>query len=696
MKELKFIKKNKYRNICVDYACLDCETSWNHDIDNPICWITSIQFLFQDEYFLFRKPSEFINHLKSIENEIVDRDKNKIVIYIHNASYDLSYLIQWLVKGFGNDFKMIAVSSHKIISFTISCFEFRCSYKLSNKSLNKWSKDLNTENRKQVGYYDYDKIIYQDNKLTEKEKLYDKMDVIVLNECLKKQFELFNDNVITVPITSTGYIRRIARNNFKKQKGQREEFKRTRLNEFDYKLINEEFSGGMTHGNRFYCGEKIVCRKGQKIGHRDFQSHYPSQQRNYEYPIGKPFLYYNEQDNTTIKDVLELSNDYCCFIEIRIMNVKLKSYVTIPFLQTYKLRTSYDREKGLSIIDDNGRVIKTNDCYTTIVLTNKDLTIINEQYIFDYQIINVIAFEKGFLPDYMNITVDEQYINKSKYKDIHKKLEKEKGENNIDTLDALTNLMKAKNLLNAIYGMSATRPIRDEYTINDINTMEWNCEYVKNIQEELNKYYNSYNNFMRYQWGAWCTSLARFELYEYIKIIGYENIIYCDTDSIFYFESKETEKRIEKLNKIKHKKAINNKAYVEVNNKLIYYDIFDKEESLKQFKFLHSKCYGYITERGEFVITIAGVTRDNGKVGNHKITREQEIGSLDNLKTGFIFNECGGTRAIYTDRKAETININGHETEVSSGCIIEKVTKTLSCIYDDYDLNYMEIEESEV
>ena len=61
---IKFIKKNKYRNICVDYACLDCETSWNHDIDNPICWITSIQFLFQDEYFLFRKPSEFVKHLK--------------------------------------------------------------------------------------------------------------------------------------------------------------------------------------------------------------------------------------------------------------------------------------------------------------------------------------------------------------------------------------------------------------------------------------------------------------------------------------------------------------------------------------------------------------------------------------------------------------------------------------------------------
>lgn len=696
MKELKFLKKNKYRNICKDYACLDSETSWNHDIDNPICWITSIQFLFQDEYFLFRKPSDFIRHLKLIENEIIDTEKNKIVIYIHNASYDLSYLIQWLVKGFGNEYKMIAESNHKIISFTISCFEFRCSYKLSNKSLNKWAKDLNTEHRKQVGTYDYDKIIYQDSKLTEIEQLYDKLDVIVLKECLEKQFELFNDSVVSVPITSTGYIRRIARTNFKNQKGQREEFKRTRLNEFDYKLVNEEFSGGMTHGNRFYSDKKLVCRRGQKIGHRDFQSHYPSQQRNYEYPIGKPFLYYNEEDSPTINDVFELAKEYCCFVEIRIMNVKVKNYVTIPFLQTWKLRSSYDREKGLSIVDDNGRVLSTNDCYTTIVLTNMDLKIINEQYKFDYQITNVIVFEKGFLPYYMTKTVDEQYINKSKYKDIHKKLEKEKGENYIDTIDALTNLMKAKNLLNAIYGMSATRPIRDLYDIADINTLEWKCNHVENIQEELDNYYSSYNNFMRYQWGAWCTSLARFELYEYITIIGYENIIYCDTDSIFYFSSKETEKRIEKINKIKHKKAIKNNAYVEVNNKKVFYDIFDKEEPLKQFKFLHSKCYGYITERREFVVTIAGVTRDNGKVGNQKITREYEIGNLDNLKTGFIFNECGGTRSIYTDRQAEVININGHETEISSGCIIKKVTKTLSSIYDDYDLNYMEVEEGEM
>lgn len=696
MFNLKFKKKNKFKNICVDFGCLDCETSWNHDIDNPICWITSIQFLFQNNYYLFRKPSEFINLLKEIENEIANKEKNKIVIYIHNASYDLSYLIQWLVNAFGNDYKMIAITTHKIISFSISVFEFRCSYKLSNKSLYKWSKDLKTEHTKLIGSYDYDKIIYQDSVLTENEKMYDKLDVVVLRECLEKQFELFGDDVISVPLTSTGYIRRIARNNFKKEKNQRELFSKTRLNEFYYKIVNEEFSGGLTHGNRFLCNKKLVCRKGQLIGHRDFQSHYPSQQRNYDFPIGNPFIYYDEKDNATIQDIFKISKEFCCFVEIKIMNVKIKKYVTIPFLQTWKLKSSYDRERDLEIIDDNGRVLYTNDCYTTIVLTDLDLEIINSQYSFDYIISNVVAFKKGKLPKYMLDTIDEQFLNKTKFKKIHKQLEMEKGENDSETIEALVNLMKAKNLLNAIYGMTATRPIRDNYTISNVKEMSWKKENIINIQEELDTYYNSYNNFMRYQWGAWCTSLARYELYMYITTIGYENIIYCDTDSIFYFSSKKIEKKIEKLNKIKRQQAIKNNAYVIFDNKKIYYDCFEEEENLKQFKFLHAKCYGYITQRNEFCVTIAGVTRDNGKTGSEKITREEEIGSLDNLTNGFIFNECGGTRAIYTDNEATTMNINGHKTEISSGCIIEKVTKTLSSIYDDYDIDFMDIEKGEI
>ena len=44
----------------------DTETSHNHNEKNPICWITSIQVFFNGKYFLFRKPTEFMEYLNRL------------------------------------------------------------------------------------------------------------------------------------------------------------------------------------------------------------------------------------------------------------------------------------------------------------------------------------------------------------------------------------------------------------------------------------------------------------------------------------------------------------------------------------------------------------------------------------------------------------------------------------------------------
>ena len=170
-------------------------------------------------------------------------------------------------------------------------------------------------------------------------------------------------------------------------------------------------------------------------------------------------------------------------------------------------------------------------------------------------------------------------------------------------------------------------------------------------------------------------------------IIGYENFLYCDTDSCFYVddENNTIEKKIEELNKKWLKENEEKGFYIISNDKKVNYHQFDNEnEKIVSFRFLHSKCYAYefINKKGEKELkcVIAGVVAKKGKV-----TREQELGSIDNLKSGKQFVKCGGTRAIYTE--SGIFEYNGNIC--SSSCIIVPDTKTLSndieSILESYD-----------
>ena len=84
---------------------------------------------------------------------------------------------------------------------------------------------------------------------------------------------------------------------------------------------------------------------------------------------------------------------------------------------------------------------------------------------------------------------------------------------------------------------------------------------------------------------------------------------------------------------------------------------------------MHSKCYAYVTSDGKLHCTIAGVTRKYGGV-----TREQELGTIDELKSGKKFIKNGGTRCIYVEKNEYT----------DSCAIILKTEKTLSSLTENY------------
>ena len=229
----------------------------------------------------------------------------------------------------------------------------------------------------------------------------------------------------------------------------------------------------------------------------------------------------------------------------------------------------------------------------------------------------------------------------------------------------------------------------------------------KTVQQWLDDYYGNRNSFLQYQIGVAVTALARYELYEYITAIGYDKVLYSDTDSIFYIKDPEVEKRIAELNRLKHEKAEKLGAYViSSEGEKIYYDVFEAEPDIIGFKGLHSKCYGYIErEDGNNILkaTIAGVPDHTviGKDRNGKqifLTREEELGgitaevklrypkiefnpweALGNIKDDFAFKTNTGTYAYYLNQRPHTEYVDGHEIITAGGCIIKKLEeKTIS------------------
>jgi len=660
--------KNGKKVYLEKYICLDTETSHNHeeDAEKQKCWIYQWAFTFNGGIYYGRTPIQLCEKLKEISEHYQLSEQKRIKIYVHNLPYDFSYLVMFLYQYFGDPVSVLAYANHKVFDIAYkNGIEFMCTYKLSNDSLDRWSKKLNTQHCKLVGSIDYDKIRYQTTALNKRDWKYMFYDIIVLDECVEKQYELYNDNVASCPLTSTGYTRRELLRAYKGEghhgyitKDQRD-FKKTRLYYDTYIPYREEFSGGISQGNRNLKGQVVEA----DIRHKDFRSHYVSQKVN-GFPMGRPVHYTR---HTTIEFLRTKSDKYAIMCEIVMQDVRLKSkHITLPYLQTsHVLR---HRTKNFDYVDDNGRIVAfKGQC--RIYLDLNEFLFVLKQYDMKYVIKNTWASRLGPLPAFMQDTIDKHFKGKSDYKTMEKRLKKQGASRDL-IMEAHINLMKSKNIVNGIYGVAATDPVRQEIELKE-NVWSTKPLTEELINEQLDNYYKSFNKCMRFVWGCYFTIYARLELMEFIELIGYDNFLYADTDSAFYISTPEIEERIEKRNKELYDQAIADGQYITTDDgKIITYNAFcDEDEDIIQFKFLHSKCYAYVTADGKLHSTIAGVQKRNGKT-----YEEDELGCIDNLKEGFTFVKCGGTKAVYVGHDIDMYDGN----ITCGGCIITRTTKTLN------------------
>ena len=647
-KELQ--KNHKITKYATKYICLDTETSHT---TNTCAWVYQWAAKLGELYVYGRKPSEIIDFMQRVAEHYGLSTDKKILLFIHNASYDVQYLKLFL-RMYDPSADFLAIDAHGIIQVDVVGFRILCSYKLTNLSLAALSDNYAEKYTKAVGEIDYSIVRFQDTPLTDSDWYYMFSDVASQDDGIKGYLKMQGYKyAFRAPITSTGFVRANCRKAAKADETWRAEFLESRLDLDQYNLCRQCFMGGVCIASFKYSG---VTVRGDNLRHKDFTSSYPARQLLDYFPVGAP-SWYGEIES--VEELDELCDEYCVIFILTLDNVHIKQGVTAPCIPSSKC---IHKENELKL---NGKIVSADTL--TMVVCELDYKWIKRQYDYDPAIgvDSVLIFERGKMPEWLQKEVFEYFENKCTLKGVN------------DLLYA-----KSKNMLNSVYGMTATAIIRDVFKMNDDYILKKQERDEDDAESALNKYYRSYNNFMPYQYAIWTTAHARDALFTMIECVGYENFLYCDTDSVFYIETPENKIRMDEYAEQCRKRAIDAGAYVD--NK--YLGEPTDEPPINAFRAIHSKCYAmqeYNKKSGEYElnVVIAGIPKGSTKWIDGKPifkTNAEELGIIDNLVDGFIFEHCGGTRCVYNERRIETINIDGHPTEIASSAVIENITKEIS------------------
>ena len=574
-----------------------------------------------------------VKHEKNLNTE------PKLIIWVHSLAYEFSFLSG--LYEFKNDECFFRDIRKPIYVKMKDIFEFRCSYIQTNLSLSMLCKQMGVPEKLSGQKFDYSKIRFPWTELSDYEREYIITDVESLVMAMKKRVSMNGDNLITVPLTSTGYVRRECKESLK---GRYFDITEMKPDERQYRLLRKAFRGGNTHANRAYVG-KIIS----DVYSYDIVSCYPTQQLTQRFPM-KPFRWLD--DRLTIERVFKfIGLGYAVVGLYQFKGLRLKNKKTpIPYI-------SLGRCDALNWKLDNGRILECEYC--EIALTEIDLEIVLQQYTFDeIQILDCMVAQKDYLPEEYRRVIQEYYNNKTTLK----------GDNSDQGLYLYT---KSKNMLNSVYGMSATDPIHQEILYNSGEYSR--SSYDTMTEEEIAKALKSAP--FPYQWGCYTTCLSRMQLQRAIDLCG-DKIIYCDTDSV----KCEGQAPIIKLNDYYKKKAISAGAYADdMKGNRHYIGLFEQDAHYDRFITQGAKRYAY-EQDGHLNVTVSGVTKQRNEETGEFFAVE-ELQKLERFKVGMVWSKAGGTMAVYND------NDDFDYTDPESGKKIH-ITKNVAIIPSTYKMTY--------
>lgn len=607
----------------------------------PYAFMYHWQFCMDDKVVFGRTWEEFQTLLRTLETNLNLSAKIRLVVWVHNLPFEWFFMQRFV--EYEDGFFLDERKPANIL--TKGGIEFRCSYVLSNMSLNKFCEnEIGVKHYKLSGDdFDYSKRRTPATILDEYEESYCYNDVRGLCECIRSR--LLNDTLATIPMTSTGYVRQDLRNSTRGNKKYREKFRNNALNSHLYKMCRSGFRGGNVHANINFSNQLVHDAFG-----KDIASSYPASMLMDQYPSTAFFKL-----NTSTMADRDLSS-YALLMHVMFVgNVEFIGRSGIPYI-AYSKCLNYGADK----IVDNGRILKTS--FVELICTDIDFEIIKSTYHYDeIYIKECYASKYAPLDDCIKNVVMSYFSEKCLLKGNEQKIYE---------------YNKMKNLLNACYGCMVMR-IDQVQTIFDSNEFTYKTVSPP-LEETLEKFYKSRNNFLSYQVGVWITAHSRMRLQRMLETIG-EDVIYCDTDSIKYIGEHEAD--FQKENELIIKKAEECGAYAfdsEGNKK--YMGVWEKDGTgeFQEFKTLGSKKYVYKDVKG-IHSTIAGVSK---KAGEKYFTEN----GVDAFKIGAKIQESGHLTAYYNPVGIHQLTIDGCTFTTASNLALIDNSYTIGVTNEYLDL----------
>lgn len=576
-----FCRHNKTQ-VMNEAISFDTEVTSTYDKDNNkiafmYCWMLDIF----DCCIIGRTWQEFIDVMTIISNFYRLNQNRYIIVYVHNLAFDFALfrrLFKWC--------SIFATAPRKpLYARTFTGIEFRCSYRLSGYKLSKIGEQVGI--KKLTSDFDYSKIRAPFTPLTAEERQYCIHDVKIVSEYIRRKIKE-ESGIIHIPLTKTGYVRRLYRAkclNSKDGISYKQQVKLMTLTPEEYRVAKDAFAGGFTHSSMLHSGYEI-----KKVVSYDFASSYPAVLVAEKYPVMKGTKIEHMKRDEFSK---RLESGKCCIFTVELHNLR----------QTKFIAESYISESRCIVCEkpvvNNGRLWKASRIITTI--TNVDYEIISKIYEFDlYGISNFYEYETSFLPKSFIKCLLELYAVKTELKGVI-------GKEN--------EYMNGKENLNASFGMCVTDIVReimdfdengDYIPPSEKNKGKTQEEILKEQEEQtrmqINKENNKFGRFLFYLWGVFCTAYARRNLFTgIIECAG--DYIYSDTDSIKIMNAEKHQDYIKRYNDWITRKVNFALDYHHLPREMACpktikgkpkpLGVWEKDGEYKRFKALRAKAYFY-------------------------------------------------------------------------------------------------------
>lgn len=634
-----------------DYSHEDTEI-----IAVPYIW----QFGIEDTIYYGRDFMDFESILLQLSDETIRK-----IIWIHNLQFELQFLENIFEKYTIVD--MCARDVRKPISFVIEelNIEFRCSYMLTNLSLEKAAEEYTTVEKLHTLNYD-DKVRLECSTLTDEELKYCEYDCICLLNIIRYYKKRYGGHLCTIPLTATGEVRKALqqRVGFYYIKKQWELVPTADM----YLKMMQTFQGGYTHANILNSGRLFsldaVGVVHKLVKSKDISSSYPTTMLLEKFPKTR-FRKVDVETYHARKD----NDNYCFIMRVKLFGVKSRfynNYISYNKILDRSDKLTDDIEQK-HLIYDNGRVQAIDFC--ELYITNIDLKIIERNYdivAIDYQ--EIYCANADYLDIRVILFILDLYKNKTELKDIEDKIDLYK---------------KSKAFINSLYGMSVTNALKNSAKYDG----EWYRESLtdKFVDEVLEQSKQSYSTLFYYAVGLFVTSFARMNLLYDTVFSSKEfdrHVIYMDTDSIKYYGDYDyifeeyNKKIVAKYNKVCERfSQLNIEMFQPKDKNGIKHPIgfYTDDGDYTEFITYGAKKYCY-RENGKLKITVSGVNKKGVSALNDDIR---------NFKVGFEwgYKDARKLSHYYNDNQPEVTitDYEGNEwtNKYKHGLILQPTTYKL-------------------